>query len=80
MRTYGIGDPWTEACLLKAEAAMEDARAFAARRALLHETRPPRRTARVWLGSVLLAVGHRLLQSVPEPGATAGTANYPRRN
>jgi hypothetical protein len=35
------------------------------------ESRPPRRLARVWLGSVLLAVGHRLLRTSPRPAAPA---------
>jgi hypothetical protein len=67
MRRYSTGDAWTEACLVRAEEAMEDARARSARRALLRQLRPPRRTARVRLGFLLLAIGHRLLQS--EPGA-----------
>ena len=32
---------------------------------------PPRRPARVWLGSVLLAIGHRLLRIRPRPAAPA---------
>jgi hypothetical protein len=71
-RTYSTGDAWTEACLLRVEEAMEDARARSARRALLRQLRPPRRTTRVWLGSALLAIGHRLLRSAPAP--------YPRGN
>jgi hypothetical protein len=71
MRTYRIGDLRTEAYLLKAEEAMAEARAFSARRALLRDARPPRRKARVWLGCLLLAVGHHLLQSVPDPEASA---------
>lgn len=70
VRTYPIGDPRTEAYLLKVEEMLVEARAFSARRALLRGARPPRRKARVWLGSILLAVGHRLLQSVPEPAAS----------
>ena len=71
MRTYRIGDPRVEAYLLRAEETLAEARAFSARQALIRDARPPRRQARVWLGSVLLAVGHRLLRSVPEPAATA---------
>jgi len=70
MRMYGV-DPRTEACLLKAEEALAAARAFNARRAALRDRARPRRRARVWLGSVLLAAGHRLLRSVP---ASAGSA------
>jgi hypothetical protein len=94
MRTYGVGDAWTEACLLRAEEALEEARARAVRRALLQAARPPRRTPRVWLGSVLLAVGHRLLQpaagddeapalvaaTAARDASPARTANYPRGN
>ena len=70
MRMYHIGDPRAEAYLLKVEEMLAEARAFSARRALLRDARPPRRKARVWLGSVLLAVGHRLLQTVPGPAAS----------
>ena len=69
MRTYRIGDPRVEAYLLRAEEQVAEARAFSARRALIRDTRPPRRPVRVWLGSLLLAVGHRLLR--PAPGSTA---------
>jgi hypothetical protein len=50
---------------------MAAARAFTARRALLRDSRPPRRGVRVWLGSFLLAVGHRLLGSVPTSAGPA---------
>jgi hypothetical protein len=71
MRTYGNTDSWTEACLLRTEEMLAEARALAARRALVRDLRPPRRRARVWLGTVLLAAGQRLLGSVPagRPGA-----------
>jgi hypothetical protein len=71
MRTYGNGDPRVEAYLLRAEEIVAEARAFSARRALLRDARPPRRQARVWLGSVLLAVGHRLLRTAPGSAARA---------
>ena len=71
MRTYRIGDPRTEAYLLRAEERMAEARAFATRRALLRAVHEPRRPARIWLGSILLAVGHRLLRSVPGSPAPA---------
>ena len=71
MRTYRIGDPRTEAYLLRAEEVLAEARAFSARRALLRDARPPRRRARAWLGSILLAVGHRLLRAAPGPAAPA---------
>jgi hypothetical protein len=66
MKHYLTGDPWTEAKLLHAEELAAEARAYAARWALLREARPPRRRARVWLGTLLLAAGRRLLDSVPD--------------
>ncbi len=66
MRTYAVGDPRTDAYLLKTEEAMAAARALSARRVLLRDGRLPRRKTRAWLGAVLLALGHRLLQSAPE--------------
>src|SRR5437016_3649457 len=65
MRRYYIGDLRTEAYLLKVEEALAEARASSARRALLRDASPPRRRAQVWLGSVLLAAGHRLLGESP---------------
>ncbi len=67
MRPYRVDDSWTEACLLKAEDALAEARAYSARRALFRDTPPARRRTRAWLGSVLLTLGHRLLRSVPRP-------------
>ena len=71
MRTHRTGDARVEAYLLRAEGTLAEARAFVARQALLRDARPPRRPARAWLGSVLLALGERLLRSVPEPAAPA---------
>jgi hypothetical protein len=71
MRTYRIGDPRVEAYLLRAEEIVAEARTFSARRALLRDVRPPRRSARVWLGTVLLAVGRRLLHAAPGSAAPA---------
>jgi len=71
MSRFHIGDPWVGAHLLRAEEMFAEARAFTARRALLRDARPPRRLARVWLGSVLLVIGHRLLGSVPRPATPA---------
>jgi acyl-coenzyme A thioesterase PaaI-like protein len=65
------GDLWADAKLLQAEERVAEARAFTARRALLRDSRPPRRGVRVWLGSFLLAVGHRLLGSVPSSAGPA---------
>ncbi len=47
------------------------AQGLAARPPFAGESRPPRRPARVWLGSILLAVGHRLLRTSPRPAAPA---------
>jgi hypothetical protein len=71
MRTYRAGDPRVEAYLLRAEGTLAEARAFTARRALVRDARPPRRPARVWLGSVLLALGQRLLRVAPGSAAPA---------
>jgi len=65
MQHYLTGDPWTEAKLLQAEELHAEARAYAARSALLREAHPPQRRVRVWLGTLLLAAGRRLLDSVP---------------
>jgi hypothetical protein len=46
-------------------------RAFSTRQVLLHDACPPRRRARVWLGSVLLVVGNRLLRTGSRPAAPA---------
>jgi hypothetical protein len=71
MKRPSTGDVWTDVKLLQAEERMAAARAFTARRALLRDSRPPRRGVRVWLGSFLLAVGHRLLGSVPTSAGPA---------
>ena len=65
MKRHFTGDGWTDAKLLQVEERVAEARAFAARRALLRDSRLPRRGVRVRLGSFLLAVGHRLLRSAP---------------
>ena len=65
MKRHYTGDLWADAKLLQADERMTQARARAAGRALLRHSRPPRRSARVRLGSFLVAVGHRLLGSAP---------------
>jgi hypothetical protein len=75
MRRQYIHDPAVQAQLIRAEEVLEEARAFTARRALLRDARPPRRRARVWLGSVLITLGRRLLDPVaelPAPAAPPG--------
>jgi hypothetical protein len=71
MKRYSTGDIWADAKLLHAEELVAEARALTARRALLRGPRPPRRGLRVRLGSLLLAVGHRLLGSVPRSAGPA---------
>ena len=60
-----------EGQLRHAREGLAEARAFTARRVLLHGPQPTCRGARTWLGSVLLAIGHRLLRSAPGPAAPA---------
>jgi hypothetical protein len=75
MRWQFVNDPVVHAQLIRAEEVLEQARAFTARRALLRDARPPRRRARVWLGSVLITLGRRLLDPVaelPAPAAPTG--------
>jgi hypothetical protein len=71
MRTNRIGDPRVEPYLRRADEIVAEARVFTTRRALLRDLRPPRRPARIWLGSVLLALGQRLLRAAPGPVAPA---------
>ena len=71
MRPNGILDPQTEVYLLRAEGVLAGALASEARRALLRDSRPRRSRARVWLASVLIAIGHRLLRAAPGPPAPA---------
>src|SRR5215472_1505959 len=77
MKRYVTGDIWTDAKLLRAEELVEEARTVTARRALLRRPRPPRRGVRVRLGVLLLAVGHRLVGSVPA-SATNATGTDPQ--
>jgi hypothetical protein len=64
-------DPEAWALLMRTEERLADVRAFTGRRALRRDSHAPRRRVRVWLGSVLLAVGHRLVQTSP-PACTPG--------
>src|SRR5262249_12625373 len=59
------------ALLRRAEERIAEDRPFLALRPSRGASQASRRRARVWLGSVLLAVGHRLLQTSPRPGAPA---------
>jgi hypothetical protein len=70
MRRLQLDDPWVESMWLRSEERFAEARARAARRASLRDARPAaRRRARRWLGSLLLALAHRLL--APAPGSAA---------
>ena len=71
MQRHFTGDLCADAKLLQADARMTQARARAARRAMLRHSRPPRRGVRVRLGAFLLVVGHRLLGSVPSAASPA---------
>ncbi len=71
MKRHFTGDLWADAKLLQADERMTQARARAARRALLRHSRPPRRGVRVRLGSFLLVLGHRLLGSAPSAAGPA---------
>jgi hypothetical protein len=80
MKRPVTGDIWADVKLLQAEERMAEARAFAARRTLLRDPRPPRRGVRVWLGFLLLAAGHRLLRTVPSSaGPPVGIGARPDR-
>jgi hypothetical protein len=71
MKRHMTGDVWADAKLLQADELVAEARASTARRALVRSSRPPRRGVRVRLGAFLLAVGHRLLGSVPNSAGPA---------
>jgi len=71
MRWLLVHDPEAWALLKRAEERIAEDRAFLAPRPTRSASHTPRRRARVWLGSVLFAVGHRLLQTSPRPGAPA---------
>ena len=70
MGTYRYGDLRDETHLLRSVLHAEPG-VFAARRPALRHARPRRHRARIWLGSVLLAAGQRLLRSVPAPVSPA---------
>ena len=68
MGTYRYGDLRDETYLLRSVLHSEPG-AFAARQPRLRHTRPRqgRARARIWLGTVLLSAGQRLLRSIPTP-------------
>jgi hypothetical protein len=71
MRQRHVDDPWAQQLLNRAEELLAEARAFMAQQATGLECRRPLRAARVWLGSVLITLGRRLLQPVSKPTAPA---------
>jgi len=71
MRQRLIDDPWARQLLDRAEDRLSEARDFTIGRALVGPRRPPRGTARVWLGSLLISMGLRLLRPVPKPAMPA---------
>jgi hypothetical protein len=73
-------EPYLEVHMMRVEEILEEARAYVALQALLRDSRAPRRPTRVWLGSALLAAGHRLLRSVPKPDAPASPHEIRARN
>jgi hypothetical protein len=75
-KRFSTGDVWVDAMLLQAEERMAKARARPARRAVLRSSRPPRPGVRVWVGSLLLAVGQRLCG----PGVAHGPAGTSGRS
>jgi hypothetical protein len=69
------GDAWTDVKLLQAEERAAAARDATARRVPGRDSRPSRRRARAWLGSVLLAAGRRLVG--PAPGVASAPGERP---
>jgi hypothetical protein len=57
--------------LIRAEERLAEARAFTTGRAVLRDSPRPPRAARIWLGSVLIALGNRLARPLPKPTAPA---------
>jgi len=71
MRHRPIDDAWAQQLLDRAEDRLAGARAFTARQAAGGPSRRPPGATRVWLGNLLIATGHRLLEPVPEPATRA---------
>ena len=71
MRQLHIDDPGIEPLLMRAAERLAEARAFTTGRAVRRDAPRPRRAARIWLGSVLIAVGNRLVRPLPKPAAPA---------
>ena len=71
MRQRHIDDPGIGPLLMRAEERLAEARAFTTGRAVLCDAPRPPRAARIWFGSVLIAVGNRLVRPLPKPAAPA---------
>jgi hypothetical protein len=71
MRQRPIDDAWAQQLLDRAEDRLAGARSFRARQGAVGS--PPRSpgAGRVRLGSLLIAMGHRLLRPVPKPATPA---------
>ena len=70
MGTYRYGDLRDETYMLRSVLHAEPG-GFAPRQRARRHAPPRRHRARMWLGSVLLAAGQRLLRSVPAPVSPA---------
>ena len=71
MRHFQTDDAGAGQLLMRAEERLAEARAFNTGQALLPDAPRPLRAARTWLGSVLIAVGNRLVRPLPKPAAPA---------
>jgi hypothetical protein len=71
MRPRPIDDAWAQQLLDRAEDRLAGARAFTTRHGAARPPRRPPGAARVWLGSLLIAMGHRVLGPMPEPATRA---------
>jgi len=71
MRRFHPDDAGAGQLLMRAEERLAEARAFTTGRAVPCDARRPPRATRIWLGSVLIAVGNRLLRPLPKPATPA---------
>ena len=71
MRHLQTDDPGVGQLLMRAEERLAEARAFTTGRAFLPDAPRPPRAVRIWLGSVLIAVGNRLVRPLPKDAAPA---------
>jgi hypothetical protein len=71
MRHFQTDDAGAGQLLMRAEERLAEARAFTTGRALLPDAPRQPRAARIWLGSVLIAVGNRLVRPLPKAATPA---------